>query len=121
MNRNIGGSLLPSSSPEVLRPILYLDGVLQVIPDEAADTHRLFYIKGEKRTELASHPNGHSCHELAKRIIAYSAHAPDKENRLRYLEQAEYIILCCGTVDFVAINRVRIEPLLNRIHREQDK
>ncbi len=38
---------------------------------------------------LATHSNGHSCHALAKRLIAGDA--------VRVREQAEYILACGGT------------------------
>jgi len=113
--KNIGSTLLPSSSPEILRPIPFQDGELVVIPDETADTYRLCFILNGSKSILASHPNGFSCHSLAKRIVAYSANSPDKEARLSYLEQAEYIILCGGSVDFIAINTTRLSKLLNQM------
>jgi len=115
--KNIGGAIFSSSSPEILNPISFQDGVLQVVADEQADTHHLCYICGDSSTVLASHPNGFSCHALAKRLVNYSANPPDKSARLSYLEQAEYIILCGGSVDFIAINNARLSKLLGNLHK----
>jgi len=91
--KNIGGSILPSSSPEILRPLkcpsLLWPGDLQVIANEEKNTHELWLIGGERKL-LASHPNGFSCFELAKRIVA--------RERSRACEQAAYLIACAGTV-----------------------
>lgn len=98
--KNIGGSLLPSSSPEILTPIKFSAGQMQVIPDEARDTYDLVFTNDGATTILASHPNGYSCRCLAERIAGNERH--------KYLEQAEYIVLCGGSVDFRAINNARI-------------
>lgn len=87
--RNIGGSILPSSSPEILKPIDCSLGRLQVRALPGTDTHALFLTTSQGETLLASHPNGYSCHSLAKRMAA-------KEwDRAR--EQAYYIVQCGGT------------------------
>ena len=86
--KNIGNSILPSSSPEVLAPLSFGSGVLQVEPNEAKDTHELFLIKGAERLLLASHPNGHSLRALAERMASGSG--------MRTQEQAEYICRCGG-------------------------
>lgn len=112
--KNIGGAILPSSSPEILRPIPFKSGHLQVVPDREADTHRLYYTTKDSKVALASHPNGFSCHCLAERIKA--GHY-DKEARLKFLEQAEHIILCGGAVDFIAINNSRL-PEFKKIGQE---
>lgn len=86
--RHIGGSLLPSSCPEILHQVETPAGTLQVrvIADE--DTHGLFDLAtGEL---LAKHPNGYSCHALAIRI-----HDGDA---WRATEQADYIVACGGVV-----------------------
>jgi len=92
--KNIGGSILPSSSPEILKPLKFKSAVwagnLQVTPNEKKDTHELFLINGDERQLLASHPNGFSCFELAKRMAA--------RERMRSCEQATYIIACGGSV-----------------------
>jgi hypothetical protein len=81
--KNIGNSILPSCAPHIMVPL----GDLQVVRDEAADTHRL--MRGDKI--IASHPNGFSCYELAKRIAA--------KDKGRAVEQAQYIIDCGGSAD----------------------
>lgn len=90
--KNIGGSILPSSNPQILRPMPFRGGVFQVVPDYEKDTHRLTF----NGVTIASHPNGYSCHCLAERIIAglpYKVQA-----------QANYIVDCGGSSDFSAIN-----------------
>lgn len=97
--KNIGGSILPSSSPEILRPIQFKTSVakistLQVVPDEQRDTYDLVFrgtlFDDERRFVVASHPNGYSCHELAKRMVA--------GERSRACEQFVYIVACGGSV-----------------------
>ena len=101
VSKNIGGSILPSSSPEILKPLAQKStlrpGVLQVVADEQRDTHDLFLI-GDERTLLASHPNGYSCFELAKRI--------SEQDRSGAAEQLCYIIACAGSVTAVAASMV---------------
>lgn len=92
--RNIGGSLLPSSSPQILKPMPFSGGVLQVFPDVEGDTHHLKF-NGQT---IASHPNGYSCHCLAERMIAGDAR--------RIQDQAGYIVDCGGSCDFEAIERI---------------
>lgn len=87
--RNIGGSILPSSNPQILEPIPFLGGSLQVRALPEADTHALYFTDGEAERELCRHPNGYSCHELAKRIFG-----GDSE---RIRDQARYIVACGGT------------------------
>jgi hypothetical protein len=87
-NRNIGGSLLPSSDPSILKPINTPVGALQVraIPEE--DTHGLFDVASGEL--IAEHANGYSCHALADYI--------SKGNGPRAREQAIFIIACGGKV-----------------------
>jgi hypothetical protein len=92
-SRNIGGSILPSSSPHILAPIDCAFGRLQVRVLDAEDTHALFL----DDTRIASHPNGYSCHCLAARLVAGDAK--------RVIDQAEYIIACGGVADLEAIRR----------------
>lgn len=94
--RNIGGSILPSSSPQVLEPQPFRHGALVVraLPD--ADTHGLFWNREEMSSLLATHSNGHSCHNLGKRMIA--------GNVERVRDQAEYILRCGGTC--IAVDNV---------------
>lgn len=89
MSRHIGGSLLPSSDPHILRKIETVFGTFQVraLPD--LDTHGLFLTHERGESLIATHPNGYSCHNLAERMIA------GDETRIR--AQAEYIQFCGGT------------------------
>lgn len=88
---NIGGSILPSSCPEIIKPMPFNGKVLQVAPDYGQDTHHLT-LDGKT---IASHPNGYSCHALAERMIAGDV------KRIR--AQAQYIVDCGGQSDFEAI------------------
>lgn len=95
--RNIGGSILPSSSPQILAPMKFGAGVLQVVQDFEADTHHLT-LQGKV---IASHPNGYSCHELGKRMLA--------GDRVRVIAQAAYIVDCGGKSDLSAIEYAMAE------------
>lgn len=83
--RHVGGSILPSSNPEIFGQERTPAGLVQVrvIPEE--DTHGLF--DSATGALLAKHPNGYSCHSLAKRLRDGAA-----------AEQANYIVACGGTV-----------------------
>lgn len=83
-HRNIGGSILPSSDPSILQPIQTRAGEVQVRVLAEQDTHGLF--QGD--TLLAQHPNGYSCHALAKRMRDMRDAA----------SQADYIVRCGGEV-----------------------
>lgn len=87
--RHVGGSLLPSSAPHILQPMVLPFGTLQVraLPD--LDTHGLFLKHDMGETLIATHPNGYSCHALAERM------ATGDVDRIR--SQAEYIQDCGGT------------------------
>lgn len=93
----------PILSPYVAPGILTgKHGQLQVraLPD--ADTFGLFYLANpvEDRLELkrgwtllACHPNGHSCKELANRILAAWA---GKGDGARAVDQFDFILRCGG-------------------------
>ncbi len=88
---NIGGSLLPSTPSPRERTHIGKHGTLRVIPSTELDTH--FLMLGQQL--LASHPNGYSCADLAKRIVAaWDAPSPDATRRV--LEQVKYIVDCGG-------------------------
>lgn len=87
--KNIGNSILPSNCPAILTPMQVGRRTLKVIPDEVNDTHCLICAIGGNQTILASHPNGYSCHSLAKRIIEGDDEQIDR--------QAIYIRRCGGT------------------------
>lgn len=105
---NIGGSLFSSSSPEIFNPLPFTSrlwpGVLQVSPDEANDTHHLMLVNGNSWTILASHPNGFSCHALARHISK-----GDADSAVR---QLVYIIACGGTASAVGASVVLSVPPL---------
>lgn len=85
--KNIGNSILPSCSADILVPM----GEFKVVRDEPADTHRL--MRGDKI--VASHPNGFSCHILGKHLA--------EGKKLKAKLQADYIVACGGTVDYTLL------------------
>jgi hypothetical protein len=89
MKTNIGGSILPSSSPQILEPMPHKRGTLQVIALPEADTHALTLKTALGVSIIATHSNGYSCHNLGERMIA--------GDPVRVQEQAEYIQACGGT------------------------
>ncbi len=96
--RNIGGSLLPSGSPQVYAPKVGAHGTFETRPLAELDTHGLFYARatGEfagRFILIASHPNGYTCDELARRIIAAWNGGPVE----RALQQFDFALDCGGT------------------------
>lgn len=89
MRLHFGGSLLPSNSAEILKAIPCSFGQLQVQIKGENETHALVLTQGDKETIIASHPNGFSCHALAKRMV--------NETPERIKEQLEYIVRCGGS------------------------
>ena len=85
--RNVGGSILPSNDRQILQAVDSFYGTMQVRVLLDADSHGLFL--GD--TECARHPNGYSCHELAKRCQS-------RTTLPRAIEQADYIRACGGWV-----------------------
>ena len=97
------------TTPKYGAPILspYVDpdiltgkhGQLQVKPLPEADTFALFYLanpaEGITRgwTLLATHPNGHSCKELATRILKAWEGTGDGA---RAIDQFDFILRCGG-------------------------
>jgi hypothetical protein len=88
MARNVSGSLLPSNSPEILKPVETPFGVLQVRVLEQLDAHGLFLKHERGETILAEHGNGFSCFELGERMV--------KGDEKRVRDQAKYILDCGG-------------------------
>lgn len=86
--KNIGNSILPSSSPEVLAPLFCSFGTLEVRPEPEHDTHYLYLTNPDGLRIIANHPNGHSLRALAERMASGSG--------MRTQEQAEYIFRCGG-------------------------
>jgi hypothetical protein len=87
--RHIGGSILPSSDPHILKPLQGLHGTFQVRPLPEFDTHGLFF---DERL-LVTHANGYSCHSLAARILAVWSGTRDVQYAM---EQFDYILACGG-------------------------
>lgn len=109
MSRNIGGSVLPSSDRFVLQVKSGKFGsfTTKALPD--LDTHGLFWARnyGEYagyEMLIAMHPNGYSCDELAKRIIA----AWDTGDTARAFDQVNYILDCGG----MAQSPTRMESII---------
>jgi hypothetical protein len=93
------GSWLPPSDERILKPMEFPFGTLQVRqPLPLSETHCLILIAGGAERIVASHPNGYSCFELAKRIAA-----GDYE---RIRQQADFIDKCGGSVDHEEIARI---------------
>lgn len=109
---NIGGSLLPSGSRETYARKTGLRGMFETRPLPDLDTHGLFFAPSEGEFAghyqlIASHPNGFTCDELAKRIIAaWAGGSPD-----RALEQFDYALACGG----LGVRRQAIEYLCNQL------
>lgn len=108
MTRHVGGSLLPSNDATVLKAKTGLHGSFEtrVLPD--LDTHGLFFARntGEFAGSfmlIATHANGYSCDELAKRLIA----AWESGDTERALAQFDYVLACGG----MGMSRDRIEYL----------
>lgn len=81
-------SILPNSSPEILKPLEGIHGTFQVKLLPNGD-HELYL----GTNLIAIHNNGFSCYSLAKRIV-------DAWNGVRTpehaLEQFDYILRCGG-------------------------
>ena len=83
-------SVLPNSSPEVLQPLPGCGGIFQVVWMSQLGAHALLFQDSRSYvTLLATHHNGHSCRELASRMVARETG--------RAVEQLEYIQRCGGT------------------------
>lgn len=94
-------SILPSSNHQTCDLLTGAHGQLQVRELPIGETFALFYLANPcegrhnlKRgwTMLAVHPNGHSCRQLANRILAAWAGA----DGARALEQFQHILDCGG-------------------------
>lgn len=92
--KNIGGSILHSSDASILAPLAGAFGTFQVKPLAELDTHGLFLTGPEGYAQLlAMHPNGYSCHALAKRMC--EVWQGDKPYEYA-IEQYKYILACGG-------------------------
>ena len=100
--RNIGGSILPSNSREVLRLKEHVNGSFQVKVLKEADTHALYFKHPDATgfTLLVTHPNGFSCDELGKRIIDVWNKKGDVN---RAMAQFDYILDCGGLKAFCIV------------------
>lgn len=85
----IGGSILPSSEPRILQPLVGQHGAFQVRPLPELDTYGLFF----DDSLIATHPNGYSCHSLAERTLAVWEGARDEAYAMA---QFDYILSCGG-------------------------
>lgn len=85
-HRHVGGALLPSAPPPWEHA--FKNGALYVAIEKGRDTHTLRYRHHGFVSEIAEHPNGHSCAELGRRMVA------GDEARIR--EQVDYILQCGG-------------------------
>lgn len=92
--RHIGGSILASSSPRILKPFHGAHGLLTVIPLVEQDTHALVLTCDGAEVELARHPNGFSCYGLLELIELAWARLRKPEEALR---QLDYILRCGGS------------------------
>ncbi|OWZ90417.1 hypothetical protein B9J07_27920 [Sinorhizobium sp. LM21] len=109
MTRHIGGSLLPSADSRTYEIKQGKHGNFQTRALPELDTHGLFFDSGDGHgfQLIASHPNGFSCDELAKRIID----AWEKNNAwtsAKAITQFDYILDCGG----IGRKRVRIEDII---------
>lgn len=110
MTRHIGGSILPSAGQGTYRVKEGLHGSFETRPLADLDTHGLYFACGSGETAkryvlIASHPNGYSCDELAKRMI----HGWTTGETKRAMEQFDYILACGGK----GIDREAIEDIAN--------
>lgn len=101
--QRIGGSVLPSSEPRILKPWEGLHGTFQVRPLPELDTHGLYL---DNRL-LVTHPNGYSCYALAERLMLVWGSARDVGYAM---EQFDYIMTCGG----MGIQRAAIESIANQ-------
>ncbi len=104
----IGGSILPSSDPSILKPLKGLHGVLQVRPIPEADTYGLFFTHKDGTSCLAQHSNGYSCHNLAVRLVDVWA---GKREPAYALAQFVFILNCGG----LGMGRQRIVHIAERL------
>jgi hypothetical protein len=92
-------SILPNSSPDVLRAITGKHGTLCVKWVGELDSHVLYF----NASPIASHHNGYSCRALADRIhAAWEGRASTD----RAIEQAEYIQRCGGMGNTDAVRHI---------------
>lgn len=103
-HRHIGGSLLPSNEPRILKPVETPFGILQVRPIPDLDTHALFHKHERGESLLACHPNGYSCHVLLERMARGDAAA--------VRQQAQYILDCGGMTRHIEhiVNSMSVNP-----------
>lgn len=110
MPRHIGGSILPSAGRDTYQTKKGIHGSFETRPMTELDTHGLYFACGAGETAksyvlIASHPNGFSCDELARRMIQGWA----TDNMQKAMEQFDYILACGGK----GIARETIEEIAN--------
>ena len=92
-------SLLPNKLPDCHGVVVGPFGHFETVWCEDLDTHVLVFVQGVgqykgTRSVIASHHNGHSCRELALRIVRCWARDTDQHEAMM---QADYIQQCGGT------------------------
>lgn len=90
-----GGSILPSSDPRILQPMVGKHGTFVVRPVPDLDTYVLEFatLDGEYKPTVAMHPNGYTCHGVAERVLSVW----DGKREPSYaLEQFDYVQACGG-------------------------
>jgi hypothetical protein len=110
MTRNIGGSILPSAGRDTYHAKEGKYGSFETRPMTELDTHGLYFAYGSTEIAksyvlIASHPNGYSCDELAKRMVSGWATGDTKWA----MEQFDYILACGGR----GIDRETVEGIAN--------
>lgn len=91
----IGGSILPSSDPQILKPMVGKHGTFLVRPVPDLDTYVLEFesTDGKYKPTLVMHPNGYTCHGVAERIL--KAWAGERE--IDYvMRQFDHVLACGG-------------------------
>jgi hypothetical protein len=106
---HIGGSLLPSSDPRILTPVVFGLGTLKVVPFHLQDTHALVLVTEDRREQvLARHPNGYSCYGLLESLVSGDAEKVRK--------RADGLEACGGEV-----NRGALGEFLDGLPAKQEK
>ena len=95
---NFGGSILASHGPDTYKAIVHRFGTLRVVALPEIETHVLQYSDGNRGgfssfSSLAYHANGHSCKDLANRILSVWEGRQKPEYAL---QQFDYILDCGG-------------------------
>ncbi len=100
-----GGSILASSDPQTLQPLVAPLGTFTVRYVADLDEHVLFLKRNGYEINIVSHANGFACRRLAERIVAVWAGDADESTAV---EQFGYILDCGG----MGISHARILDIL---------